>query len=138
MEQHDILLIAPVGPLREALASLIGKLPQVNRLVPVNSSLLALKVFRQINPPLIVFASSIPEEEMIELVRQVKQIAPAAQCVAMVETRQQGERARAVGAITCLFANTSAAELLATIQQALNVFPSEPSPGRYPSPEAKP
>lgn len=119
MEFVDVLIVAKPGPLCEALVDLIRSISV--QLVPVSAEtgLLALKLLRYVQPKLIVMASSLSGEEVLELVRQVKIVTPTTHCLVMAETSQQVAQAHLAGAEVCVLGSISAVELIATIQQML-------------------
>ena len=125
MEPASVLLVAKPGPLSNALLNLIVAIPQTGITLQAETGLLALKLMRVVAPQLVVIASSIADEETLELVRQVKQQMPATQCLVIVETPQQGERIREAGADATVASNISAAHLATAIEQRLSAIPRQ-------------
>ena len=119
MKHADILLVARPGPLRDALTRIISDISCVDHLYPISSPLLALKTLTTLKPRLVLFCINTPEEEIIESLKQIKQIAPESHCLVMVETMPQGERARFAGADAVIVGNVSTRQLIESIQSAL-------------------
>ncbi len=119
MEQANILLVARSGPLRDALTRIISDISCVDHLYPISSPLLALKILATMKPRLVLFCINTPEEETVEALEQIKQIAPESHCLVMVESTPQGERARCAGADAVIVGNVSTRQLIESIQSAL-------------------
>ena len=119
MEQANILLVARSGPLRDALTRIISDISCVDHLYPISSPLLAMKTLAMVKPRLVLFCINTPEEETVEALEQIKQIAPESHCLVMVESTPQGERARCAGADAVIVGNVSTRQLIESIQSAL-------------------
>lgn len=120
----SVLLVAKPGPWGDALANLIFSVAQTHQFLRAETGLLALKLVREATPELVVIASSIADTEVLELVRQIKQITPSVKCLVLAETVQQTEQALVVGADESVPSNISAVRLMATIRQHLRATPA--------------
>jgi DNA-binding NarL/FixJ family response regulator len=114
-----ILLVGKPGPLRNALQSLIGTMPDLPAPVTADSGLLALRVIRDLRPGLIVLGSDLPEDEVLELLRQIKEEWPNTACLVFVESSQQRRSALAAGADHALSVGVPAGHIFAAIRQIL-------------------
>ena len=71
-QPNTFLLVGRPGHVRDALAGLLGSLPEIGCLVCAESGLLALKAAREEPPILVLITSSLPDPEVPELVRELK------------------------------------------------------------------
>jgi DNA-binding NarL/FixJ family response regulator len=119
--QRDVvmLLVGKPGHLRDALQSLIGVAPGLDRLVTADTGLLALKVMREYRPSLVLVASDLPEAEVVELLQQIKEAWPETGCLVLTDSAQGRRQSLAAGADYVLSAGLSAGQLFSTIQHML-------------------
>lgn len=114
-----MLLIGKPGHLRNALQTLVGVAPGLDRLVTADTGLLALKVMREVRPSLVLIGSGLPDIEVLELLRQTKEAWPDTGCLVLTDGTQQRRQALAAGADCVLPPGTSAGPLFSAIQQLL-------------------
>ena len=114
-----MLLIGKPGNLRNALQTLVGVAPGLDRLVTADTGLLALKVVKEVQPTLVLMASDLPEAEVVELLRQIKESWPETGCLVLTDGTQHRRQALAAGADCVLPAGMSAGHLFSAIQQLL-------------------
>jgi DNA-binding NarL/FixJ family response regulator len=121
LTQPDVvmLLIGKPGHLRDALQSLVGVAPGLDRLVTADTGLLALKVMREVRPTLVLMASDLPEAEVVELLRQIKAEWPETGCLVLTDSAQGRRQSLTAGADCVLAAGLSAGELFSAIQHVL-------------------
>ena len=119
--QRDVvmLLVGKPGHLRDALQSLVGVAPGLDRLVTADTGLLALKVMRKVRPTLVLVASDLPEAEVVELLRQIKEEWPETGCLVLTDSAQGRRQSLAAGADCVLSAGLSAGQLFSAIQHLL-------------------
>jgi len=121
LTQPDVvmLLIGKPGHLRDALQSLVGVAPGLDRLVTADTGLLALKVMRQVRPTLVLVASDLAEAEVVELLRRIKEEWPETGCLVLTDSAQGRRQSLAAGADCVLSAGLSAGQLFSAIQHML-------------------
>ena len=119
--QRDVvmLLIGKPGHLRDALQSLVGVAPGLGRLVTADTGLLALTAMRDVRPTLVLVASDLPEGEVVELLRQIKEEWPETGCLVLTDSAQGRRQSLAAGTDYVLSAGLSAGQLFSTIQHML-------------------
>jgi DNA-binding NarL/FixJ family response regulator len=122
-ESTVILLVGKPGHLRDALQSLIGILPGLNSLKTADTGLLALKILKETQPSLALIGSGLPDAEVLELVRQIKQEQPQTHCLVLTEQSGQRHLALAAGADRVISPGSPAGEVVFTIEQMLNNRP---------------
>ena len=114
-----ILLVGKPGHLRDALQSLISVLPGLKSLATADTGLLALKILRETQPGLALVGGGLPDAEVLELVRQIKQERPQTHCLVLTEQSGQRYLALAAGADRVLSPGSPAGEVFVAIQQML-------------------
>ena len=115
-----ILLVGKPGHLRDALQSVVGVLPGLKSLKTADTGLLALKILRETQPCLALIGSGLPDAEVLELVRQIKQERPQTHCLVLAEQSGQRHLALAAGADCVLSPGSSAGEVVLTIERMLD------------------
>jgi DNA-binding NarL/FixJ family response regulator len=120
-----MLLIGKPGQLRNALQSLVGVAPGLDRLVTADTGLLALKLMREVRPSLVLIGSGLPDIEVLELLRQTKEASPDTGCLILTDSAQGRRQSLAAGADCVLPAGMSAGQLFSAIQHVLEAS-SEP------------
>jgi DNA-binding NarL/FixJ family response regulator len=113
------LLVGRPGPLRDALQSLVSTMPDLAAPVTADTGLLALKTIREAQPRLILVGSGLPEAEVLELLRQIKETWPDTACLVLVESTQQRRSALAAGADQVLSVGVPSGEIFSAIRQVL-------------------
>jgi len=121
VDQRDavMLLVGKPGHLRDALQSLVGVAPGLDNLVTADTGLLALKAMREIRPTLVLVGSGLPNVEVVELLRHIKEEWPETGCLVLTDGTQQSRQALAVGADCVLPTGLSAGQLFSAIQHML-------------------
>ena len=130
MIQSDtvMLLIGKPGHLRNALQTLVGVAPGLDRLVTADTGLLALKVMREVQPSLVLIGNGLPDKEVLDLVRQTKEVWPETGCMVLTDETQQRRDALAAGADCVLPAGSSAGQLFPAIELILEDSPKPKQP----------
>ncbi len=118
-----ILLVGKPGHLRDALQSLVSVIPGLKSLVTADTGLLALKMLREVQPCVALVGSGLPDAEVLELVRQIKQERPQTHCLVLTEQSGQRHLALAAGADRVISPGSPAGDVFSTIQQMLKDQP---------------
>lgn len=118
-----MLLVGKPGHFRDALQSLVSVAPGLDRLVTADTGLLALKAMREVRPALVLVGSDLPEAEVGELLRQIKEEWPETGCLVLADGTQQSRQALAAGADLVLPVGLPAGQLFFAIQQVLEDSP---------------
>ena len=113
-----ILLVGKPGPLRDALHSLLNAMPELPPITTADGGLLALKQIRECAPALVFIAGGLPEQEAMELVRQVGRDAPGVPCLVVADHSSYQYLVRWAGA-EVLPGDTPFAEMQAVISKLL-------------------
>lgn len=114
-----MLLVGKPGHLRDALQSLVSVAPGLDGLVTADTGLLALKVMREVRPALVLVGSDLPEAEVGELLRQIKEEWPETGCLVLTDGTHERRQSLAAGADCALPAGLSAGHLFSAIQHML-------------------
>ncbi len=77
---------------------MLALLPQIEIMEAVGGGLSALNLARQNRPALLIIDSSLPEDEILALLRQIKQEQPLVRCLVVAETSRQQAAVLAQGA----------------------------------------
>jgi DNA-binding NarL/FixJ family response regulator len=115
-----ILLVGKPGHLRNALVSLVSAMPRLPSHVTADSGLLALKLLHETVPRLVLIDSGLPEAEVLELLRQIKEGWPEVGCLVLTENAAAGQRALAAGADRVLGVGLPASRLYAVLEEMLS------------------
>jgi DNA-binding NarL/FixJ family response regulator len=115
-----ILLIGKPGHLRDALQSVVGVLPGSKSLKTADTGLSALKTLRETQPSLALIGNGLPDAEVLELVRRIKQEQPQTRCLVMTEQSGQRHLALAAGADCVISPGAPAGEVVFAIEQMLD------------------
>ena len=118
-ERMMTLLVAKPGPLRDALQSLISTMPDLVMPLTADTGLLALRMIRESQPLLVVVGGGLPDEEVLELLRQIKDEWPETACLVLSESVQQRRLALAAGADSVLPAGLPAGRIFSAIRETL-------------------
>ena len=120
MEERVVaLLVGKPGPLRSALQSLLETMPGLVIPVAADTGLLALRMIRDVQPPLVVVGSGLPDEEVLELLRQIKDEWPETACLVFSESVRQRRLALAAGADSALPAGLPAGRIFSAIRKVV-------------------
>ena len=115
-----ILLVGKPGHLRDALQSVVGVLPRLKSLKTADTGLLALKILRETKPCLALIGGGLPDAEVLELVRQIKQEQPQTHCLVLTEQSGQRHLALAAGADRVISPGSPAGDVVIAIEQMLD------------------
>jgi DNA-binding NarL/FixJ family response regulator len=115
-----ILLVGKPGHLRDALQSLVGVLTGLKSLKTADTGLLALKILRETQPSLALIGTGLPDAEVLELIRQIKQERPRTPCLVLAEQSGQRHLALSAGADCVMSPGSPAGEVVFTIEQMLD------------------
>jgi DNA-binding NarL/FixJ family response regulator len=104
---------------RDALAGLLSTLPGGSPVVCADSGLLALKAVRTCQPSVVLVTSSLPNDEIPELVYQIKQAWPGLPCLILSEKIEHQRQALLAGADRVIPGSQPSDYLLTIISQIL-------------------
>lgn len=113
-----LLLVGKPGTVRDALYSFAMTIPSIGIVMTADTGLLALKMFRETRPTLVLIGN-VPDAEAIELVLQVKQVHSGMRCLVLTEKSRQHQRLLDAGVDRVLPNGLPFGELSAAIQQLL-------------------
>jgi len=97
-EKVATIIVSRPGVIRQALRTMLAVLPQIEITDAVGGGLRALNLARQNRPALLIIDSSLPEDEILALLRQIKQEQPLVRCLVVAETTRQQAAVLAQGA----------------------------------------
>ena len=98
LEKVATIIVSRPGVIRQALRAMLALLPQLEITAAVGGGLSALELARQHRPALLVIDSSLPEDEVLALLRQIKQEQSLVRCLVVAETTRQQAVVLAQGA----------------------------------------
>ena len=99
---YPTIIASRPGVMRQALRATLNLSPHIEVVGVAGGGLSALDLARQHRPALIVIDSSLPEDEMLALLRQVKQGQPHIRCLMLAETIRQQQVMLTAGADAAL------------------------------------
>ena len=111
------LIIGKPGHIVNGLCSLLKAHPDLSVLSPENDLVTAYQQIHQSQPQLVVFDSTLPHEEVIDTLKQVKFNFPNIYCIVIVEKAQQYHAALSAGADGALFTGFPVEHLLRTVNK---------------------
>lgn len=114
-----LLVVGKPGHVRDALAGLLGALPGVGQVVCADSGLLALKAARTQSISAALLTSSLPDEEITELLQQMKLNWPSLPCLLLSEKIEHQREALFAGADRVFPTNSPSNDLLEAIVEIL-------------------
>ena len=97
-QQNRVVVVSQPGVLREALVAVLASYASITITGRASGALTALNLVRQQPPHLLVIDSTLPEEEAIALVREVKRAWPGVACLVLSSTHRQRQQWLAAGA----------------------------------------
>ena len=92
------IIVSRPGVIRQALRAALALLPQIYIAGAAGGGLSAMHLVCQNQPALLIIDSSLPEDEVLALLRQVKQEQPRIRCLVVAETNRQQAAVQALGA----------------------------------------
>ena len=114
------LIVARPGPLRNSLQSLMTTIPQIEILAETSEPSALLRMGAGIQPDVVLLDASLPEEQVWEALRQIKEEWCHTRSIVLVEDSQQQQEMEAAGADVALLKGYPAAKLIATIEGLLS------------------
>ncbi len=119
----SVLLVGRPGLLRNALRSLVDTL-QLGELVTADGTRLAFDDVRQYHPIVMLVATGLPIQEVIDLIRDVKKEEPDTRCMVLTETEPAQRLFMAAGADEVLLIDTMHSQLSSALINLLECAPS--------------
>lgn len=92
------VIAARPGVIREALQAALVLLPRLEVAGVAGGGLSTLHLVHKQQPALVIIDSGLPEDEILALLRQVKQDLPHVRCLVVAETHRQQQTLLASGA----------------------------------------
>ena len=92
------IIVSRPGIMQESLRAVLATAPQIEIIKSVGDGLSALDVVREQPPHLLVIDSNLLEDEIVALLRHVKQESPTVCCLVLTESIRQEEWALTRGA----------------------------------------
>ena len=137
-----ILLVSKPGHVRDGMESLLKAGPGLCEVITADSGLLALKMLRELSglavpgdvlrtrtagprPVVVLIEGSLPEAEVPELVRQIKEGWPEVGCLVLAERTNWRERALVAGADRVLGVGVPAGRVYPVLQEMLSAQSSD-------------
>ena len=96
--KRQAIIVSRPGIMQESLRAVLATAPQIEIVTSVGDGLSALDVVREQPPHLLVIDSNLLEDEIVALLRHVKQERPAVCCLVLTESVRQDQWASAKGA----------------------------------------
>ncbi len=117
--RETTVVVARPGRLRAALSALLTTISQLEIIGQADDSFSALKLVAERDPALILLDSSLKDDEVKEIVSQIKAKRPQTHCLVLADTPQQQQMAKNAGADEILLKGHPAANLMANIEKFL-------------------
>lgn len=118
-----VLLVARAGPLADALAGLLMRIPGVEIVGRVEDLPSVLVIVSQLGPTTVVLDSGPFAEETPAMVRQLEAALPGSRCIVLADDVQQQWAAQTAGADAALLKGCRPANLVATVRGLLITEP---------------
>ena len=113
------LIVARPGPLRNSLQSLMTTIPQIEILAETSDPSALLRMGAGIQPDVVLLDASLPEEQVLAALREIKEAWSHTRSIVLVEDSQQQQEIETAGADVALLKGYPAAKLIATIEELL-------------------
>ena len=117
-----IILVGRPGPRRDALRSLLNAMPGLGAVTTAGDGPGALQQVKEHAPALVFIAGGLPENEVTELVYQIKHGSPGVRCLVVADQVSYQDLTRSAGADQIVSTDTPFAEMRAIIQRLLESF----------------
>lgn len=116
---ESTLIVARPGRLREALSALLATIPGLGIVGQADDSSSALKMVTERHPTLVLLDSSLPDDEVKAVVRQIKAHWPQIRCIVLAGNAEQQQIAKRAGVDDVLLKGYPAVNLLANLEKLL-------------------
>lgn len=113
------LIVARPGRLRDALGALLTTIPGLRIVGQADDGPSALKMVAEHHPTLVLLDSTLPDDEVKTVVRQIKAHWPQLRCIVLAGNPEQQQIVRSAGADEVLLKEYPAANLLASLEKLL-------------------
>ncbi|NLG96612.1 MAG: response regulator transcription factor [Chloroflexi bacterium] len=120
LTKKSLLLVGKPGHLRDALASLLGTVDDIDQITCADSGLLALKTIRNATPNVVLIAAGLPDPEVTELISQIKLSWPEIICLVLAEKSFLQQQAEYAGADLVLSGGIDSSHLIQAVSRAVN------------------
>lgn len=98
MKNLHVIIVAMPGTWQKMLKSYTEEYPSVGVVEVANGSLSAMQLAQVQPPDMLLIDSSIPTDETVALIKNVKQANPTTRSVVLTDTSRQGRRITLAGA----------------------------------------
>jgi DNA-binding NarL/FixJ family response regulator len=109
------LIAAQPGPLRDALQTLLGMMPQIEIVYRVSDASSMRETVVEHRPALVLLDTNLSEEKVSRVVRMIKADGVGSQCLVLADNVQQQQLAESAGADAALVKGFPAARLYEVI-----------------------
>lgn len=113
------LIVARPGRLRDALSALLTTIPRLEIVGQADDSSSALKMVAEHHPTLVLLDSTLLDDEVKAMVKQIKTRWPQIRCIVLAGNPEQQQIVRSAGADDVLLKAYPAANLLASLEKLL-------------------
>jgi len=114
---YPTIIASRPGFMRQALRATLALSPQFEIVGVAGGGLSALDLARQHLPALLIIGSGLPEDEMLALLRQIKQEQPHIRCLILAETPRQQQAMLAAGADAVLLRGEPAERVVEVLEE---------------------
>ena len=98
MKNLHVIIVAMPGTWQKMLKSYTEAYPSVDVVEVANGSLSAMQLVEGHHPDMLLIDSSIPTDETVALLKNIKQAYPTTRSVVLTDTSRQGRRITLAGA----------------------------------------
>jgi DNA-binding NarL/FixJ family response regulator len=116
---ESTLIVARPGRLRDALSALLTTIPGLRIVGQADDGPSVLRMVAERHPTLVLLDSTLPDDEVKAVVRQIKAHWPQIRCIVLAGNPEQQQIVRNAGADEVLLKGYPAATLLASLEKLL-------------------
>jgi DNA-binding response OmpR family regulator len=119
IRRGSVLIVAPLGPLRDGLCALLNSMPNTQIVGVVAHIEAAVQAISECRPALVLLDSALPGEGFLPLLEHLKASWPRLQCLVLVDGVEQQGQAQIAEADAVLVKGAAAARLSAAVEMLL-------------------
>jgi DNA-binding NarL/FixJ family response regulator len=113
------LIAAKPGRLRNSLLALLQTVTRIEQIIQVSDSTMIPKLVTWSSPALLLLDTELVDNNLANILKQIKTIAPHLHCIVLAHTYHQQEAAQTAGADSVLLAGFSTENLFAAVEGVL-------------------
>jgi DNA-binding NarL/FixJ family response regulator len=113
------LIAVKPGRMRNSLLALLQTIPSIEQIIQVGDSAVILNLITWSSPALLLLDTDLADNNLANILKQIKTIAPYLHCIVLAHTYQQQELAQTAGADSVLLVGFSTENLFATVEGIL-------------------